>query len=742
MVPQNGVVDGGGTPPKDTAADSPPVSAPPWRRWIASAWTPAIVGALCYVLTIGSPFIRDDVPMIAKNTRLTEGGLRAIWLTDWWGAYIAAGQAEVPSERDRLYRPLTLTSFAIQARLHGLAPAGFRAANVILHAGACALVFLLARRLLSDDMIAALAGLLFAVHPVHAEAICEVVGRAEIIATLCLLAGLLTLLPRDAVPGWGRVSIAAAAFLLALFAKETAISYLPVAAILLLNEYRIARPAGSAARSLILRAALLIVPLLVYFPMRYVATEGRLFSSSPISTTMNPVAEAQGVAKLKTALSVAGHYARLMLTPLRLSTDYGYAVIDPAQGVDGIAILGAAALLLLAAMSVRWLLLLLNPRAARAESWRPGLFSVLLLVSYALISNFVLQIGVAVGERLFYWPSVWAVLLITTIVVGWVRAAQASAGGRLGGAARVVAALAALALPALAARTVLRTLDWRDPEHLWAADLAAYPKSVTTALNVGKQNLRRAQQLRGGPERDALLRRASEALTAALALRPNHAELLRQVGLVAYAEGDLRRAAQYFELALQYNPNDLMSRAGLDELRGGSSASNRLNELMQRVQADPSDISSRLELAGSLLRGGRVQEAIGHYEAAVRSAPENLDALRGLGQALLVAGRRPEAREPLLKVVERDPNDWQSHTNLFAAMERTDPAAALVHAEKAAALRPGDLTVMLNLAEAYGLNRRYPDGLRIFRGLLEVLPPGDANRPLIESRIRFFESAR
>lgn len=716
-----------------------------WIRRIRSPWLPALVGAACMFATLPNPLVRDDALILANDPRLSNPfDFKAIWLTDWWGAWTPEGRREVPIERDYLYRPFTLWTFALQQHLTGPSPVYFRIGNILLHSLACALLCLLARRLIGNEWVASAAALLFAVHPVHVEPIAELVGRTEILATVLLNAGLLALLPRARPPGWGRFALAAAAFLLALLSKETAISYLPIALVILLHELRISRRwPGSRTAPVLARCALLLVPLLVYFPLRYSATAGHLFNSRPMSLIANPVADTSGVERVATSLAVAGQYTRLLLWPRRLTTDYGYAVIDPAAGFDGTALLGAAALLLLAVGSIRWLIALAKNRsAAGPESHYSSLFSVLLLLSYILFSNSVLTIGVAVGERLFYWPSVWASLLLASLVDRWAVAPSRAGAARLELRRRAIVLASILALAALASRSILREFDWRTPDRLWAANLAAFPRSVGSSLNLAKDNLRRAVATQTRPVRERLLEQASETLSAALALKPQSPELLRQAGLVAFARGQVGPAAQYFQLALQYDPGDMISRGALAEFRGATSnAADRLAALEATARANPADPAAQIALGAHLLNVGQTERALKCFAAAVEAAPENAAALRAYGQALLVAGRRDAAREPLLKAVERDPGDWRSHTNLFAALEHSDPKAALLHAEKAAQLNSADLTVRLNLAEAYGLNGRYADGLKVFRATLAGLPAGDANRPLIESRIKAFEAA-
>ena len=97
--------------------------------------------------------------------------------------------AQLGEESQALWRPLTVATWRWQWPESGPASARpFLTANVGLHALASLLLMLLARRFGFGLVPAALAGLLFAVHPVHAEAVAWISGRSELLACVFMLA--------------------------------------------------------------------------------------------------------------------------------------------------------------------------------------------------------------------------------------------------------------------------------------------------------------------------------------------------------------------------------------------------------------------------------------------------------------------------------------------------------------------------------------------------------------------------
>src|SRR5260370_40490516 len=83
--------------------------------------------------------------------------------------------------------------FALNCRLGGGRLFGFHFFNLILHAAATLLLFLLLERLLGSSpparVMAFVAALVFAGHPLHTEAISSISGRAEVLAAGFLFAG-------------------------------------------------------------------------------------------------------------------------------------------------------------------------------------------------------------------------------------------------------------------------------------------------------------------------------------------------------------------------------------------------------------------------------------------------------------------------------------------------------------------------------------------------------------------------
>lgn len=108
-----------------------------------------------------------------------------ILYNDFWGTLLTH------SGSHKSFRPLCTFSFRLNYAAGGLEPWGYHLVNVALHCCVTALFTALCHPLLGGGCWSLLAGLLFASHPIHTEAVAGLVGRADVGAGLCFLLSLL-----------------------------------------------------------------------------------------------------------------------------------------------------------------------------------------------------------------------------------------------------------------------------------------------------------------------------------------------------------------------------------------------------------------------------------------------------------------------------------------------------------------------------------------------------------------------
>src|SRR3954453_19538225 len=133
----------------------------------------AVVALALYAVTLGGTYVYDDRYIVLTDPRV---GDVAQWTDFWTKDYFNGGA-------DNLYRPLVSMSYALQAKIHGRGDDrawAFHLVNWLLNALVCGLVAEFARRMTDSSAPPLIAGFRYAVHPIHVEAVANIVGRAEL----------------------------------------------------------------------------------------------------------------------------------------------------------------------------------------------------------------------------------------------------------------------------------------------------------------------------------------------------------------------------------------------------------------------------------------------------------------------------------------------------------------------------------------------------------------------------------
>jgi tetratricopeptide (TPR) repeat protein len=194
-------------------------------RWSAIAIAVAVAA---YASAAANGFIWDDHHVIERGRAIASlRGVPSLFAHDtMWSSDAGAFAAKATVDT---YRPLTMTTFALERAAAGLRPLVYHYTNVFLHIACVLLLARVGRRLGLSAAAAAFGAMLFAAHPALAEGVHYVNGRSD---PLCLAFFLL------AVDAWlrGRGVLAAAAMLCATLCKETAFLLAPAA--LVLAPYR------------------------------------------------------------------------------------------------------------------------------------------------------------------------------------------------------------------------------------------------------------------------------------------------------------------------------------------------------------------------------------------------------------------------------------------------------------------------------------------------------------------------
>jgi protein O-mannosyl-transferase len=534
-------------------------------------------------------------------------------------------------------RPTLLLTEILDHALWGLSPRGFHLQNVIWHGGVVLLFFFAARRLLGPGLVPLAAAALFAVHPLHVEAVSAINYREDLLAAFFVL---LSLMCVGAARGTGGVragaenggaeagrrarrlalrSLAFAVLALGSFAKENA-SIAPFLLVLL----DVCRSPPGTLRATLRRggadyAVLTGAVLVPFFWRAWVMGAAGIVSR----TAELPHAHLDPVATVPRAAAVFLQGVGQLLLPLRFSPEYAETL--PGRGGT---VLGWAALVALAAISVALF------RARGRYPW-PAFGALGGLVAYVPNLGLVPLTNLR-ADRYFYLPA-----LPLTLGLAWVLVAVLERSRRLRERSFLEVPALWLAVACLALLLGIRTLRqgrvWRTDLALWAVATRTAPDSPRAWLGLAEARLRTGQTV-------AALTAVERSL--ALADDPHGRELL---GLVLLEQGDLESARAALELALAQRPLEhhragLLNNLGYVELRLGR-RDRALERFTQAARLAPWYDRPALNAARAYLDSGDHARALSTLRNLVAEVPTSAEGWKQLGLLLHRLGDSAAAAE-------------------------------------------------------------------------------------------------
>jgi Flp pilus assembly protein TadD len=513
-----------------------------------------------------------------------------------------------------------MASYALNHQISGLDPWSYHLVNVLLFGGTAALVVRVGRLWGLPALGAGLAGLLFALHPIHVEVVAPAFGRKDILATFFVLA--MVLLHRPALDrgGW-RMALPVVAYAGAMLSKEVGVVGLVLVAG---QDWFLARSRqeffGEGRRPVLFVAY--VGALLVYVLARNAVTGG---VGVPDTFYMdNPLVVAPLGTRILTSVALVGKGLGLQLLPLTLSPDYSFNAIPLVESPLHLGFLATVALLAgLGAALIRWGSRI--PLLPLATLWY--------LVALLPTANLLVLVGTIFGERLLFLPS-----------VAFCLAAGGAGAWLMGKGPKLAGLLLALWVGGLAFQTLQYTGAWKTDLTLFERAVATVPNSTKAnhkygeellragqvgpslpylrkALEIAPDNQFAAQTLGQAQEWAAQLYLPSDPGGAPPTPPPADAEILYALGQVSLERQALEAAAGYWEAALEVDAQHVASRADLGVVRlmlGDTIQA--LDHLKRAVDEDPGLASAWFSLGRIYLARGETLNAKEALRAFIQSA--------------------------------------------------------------------------------------------------------------------------
>ena len=529
------------------------------------------VAMLVYGNTLLNNFSMDDELYVLRNSAVTSPSVKGLFEA---------------TKANNVFRPVTFATFALNWAIGSAHPFGYHLFNLLLNATVALLIYLVLRTLLEavprGTTVALAAALLFAVHPIHTEAVASVAARSEVLAAGFLMAAWLLHL-------YDQHILSLACFVLALLSKESAVAFVPLA---LVGDY--ARAKLKPLHRYVWIAGVAGLYLAVLWKI-----QGGRFGEKGINFLDNPLAELPASLRILNALRIAWKYAGLDVYPASLSCDYSYNAILLYSGWRHTAPAAVAAALVL----VLWIWALWTERRA----W--VLAGAIYLGGFAATANLLVPTGTIMAERLAYLPSAGFCLLVALIWM-WLEN-----HGR-----RLAWTVFAIVMAALAMRTVVRNQDWRDNFTLFSAAVREAPGSAKMHANLGAEYMYRDQ-----------LEAARKEFQTALRIYPDFPDAMEFYGLVESRTGHDQEARGLLETALSMTRKDNINydfmavnlAAQLMKLGQNDDALRLLNE---DIATSPGYARAWSNRAVIRYARGDVASALNDAQVALRLDPTNTQA--------------------------------------------------------------------------------------------------------------------
>ncbi|XP_072034195.1 protein O-mannosyl-transferase TMTC1-like isoform X2 [Amphiura filiformis] len=616
--------------------------------WIVAA------SLYCYANSISGDLVHDDIYAIKNNQDiLPETPLSNIFIHDYWGKPLSDPTSH------KSYRPLTTLTFRFNHLLSGFTPRGYHCVNIVLHMITSDLYTYICKSLIfKDDVSGYLAGLLFTVHPIHTEAVTNIVGRADVLACLFFLLGFLHYAwsiseNRKDSRGFARTSsleqlaMALMSGTAAMFFKEHGATILGVFLVydifivskkglirIFFNKYK-----SSNCGPFIKRCAIVSVTGLFLLVVRLQLLHGELpnFSDQDNPASHSPYL----LTRFLTYCYLVAFNIYLLICPITLSYDWQVGSIPLVESLWDVRNLATA--LVFGTLGV----LLWHAYNAKEREQRVIILGLtFLILPFLPASNMLITVGFVVAERILYIPSMGFCILL---IHGISKLCKVS-GGRF---AKITTILAFAMVFLYGIRTHTRNWDWQTRETLFKSGVETLPHNA-------KMHYNWANYLKDNGRKPEAISHYQKCLE----LYPNHTSAFNNLGTLL-TDDDPEEAESIFRQAISVDPYHSRAHYNLANtlVRKGNYEEAKLM-YEAAMDLDPTYIDPYTNLAVLHEKQGEVQTAENLYRIASLLLPNSADECNNYAVFLTRHGKHEEALDQYQKCIYIPDNRKVTHVNV------------------------------------------------------------------------------
>ncbi|XP_069830263.1 protein O-mannosyl-transferase TMTC3 isoform X1 [Dendropsophus ebraccatus] len=720
------------------------------------------VVVLCYWNSLFCGFVFDDVSAILDNKDLHPSTpIKKLFQNDFWGTPMSEERSH------KSYRPLTVLTFRLNYLFSELNAVSYHLLNLLLHAVVC-VIFLKVCKLFLDNRTSQIAALLFAVHPIHTEAVTGVVGRAELLSSIFLLAAFLSYTkskgPDNSIV-WTPIAVAVFLVAVATLCKEQGITVVGICCVyevfiaqgytlpvLWDTAVQILLGKGSIPYSLL--QTLLKLVVLMFSTLLLVVIRVQVIQSQlPVFTRFdNPAAVSATPARQLTFNYLLPVNAWLLLNPSELCCDWTMGTIPLVESF--LDVRNLATLLFFCFLGNLVIYSIRYP----GDSSKTVLMGLCLIVlPFIPASNLFFPVGFVVAERVLYVPSMGFCILVAH---GWKKLSNKS--NRLRQLSWI---FLALVLFTHAVKTFNRNWDWESEYTLFMSALKVnknnaklwnnvghaleneknyakalrffkqathvQPDDIGAHMNVGRtyKNLNRSKEAEESYLiAKSLMPQVIPGKRYAARVAPNHLNVyINLANLIRANESRLEEADQLYRQAISMRPDFKQAYISRGELLLKMNKPLEAKEAYLRaLELDGMNADLWYNLAIVYIELKDPNEALRNFNQALELNRRHKLALFNSALLMQESGNpklRPEAKRRLLTYVEEEPHDANGYFNLgMLAMDEKKDLEAEKWMKKAIHLQHGFRSALFNLALLYSQTARELDALPVLEELLRYYP--------------------
>jgi len=575
---------------------------------------------LVYGNSLSGSFVYDDTKQIVGNPHLHSWGnaFRA-FTSDVWSFQRETLSTDISPA---YYRPLFTAYLTLNYKLFGLWEPGWHLMNLLVHVAVTVAVYFLLKRLSGNRLVAALATMIFGLHPAHVESISWISGIPDPLAALFYVPSLLWYVRYREEGGGKWLTASVVAFGLGILCKET-----PLVLPLVLCAWELTRQTSKPRPALALKQiGRQMVPYAVvgaaYLMLRF-SILGRINWTHPVT------AQVPDLAAWMTVPFVFVSYLQHLIAPFHLSLIYGTYFITSVTDPRFLLPVGVLASL--------GIILWIYRKKLSPQVWVGIVMTVAPILP--VLNLKVFHDEYIIQDRYLYLSSIGFCYLVAILILRVARKRAAMA-----------AALSVVVLLLLGASTILQNRVWHDSVALWERAVNYSPNSWSTHYNLGVAYLGRKQY-----------ETARIELLEARRLQPNQAKVLNNLALAQSGLADTAGATENLKAALALEPGLLEAHNNLGTLlyEKGDYAGAK-GEFSLVLKRDPLSSSARFNLARTLAAMSDHAGAVREYEALITKEPNDVAALYQLGLSYAAMGRKGDAITQLGRGLQMDKDGARS----------------------------------------------------------------------------------